>query len=193
MDEEQNRREGRGRLSSIDLLPEDAEADIAWANEQLRDRTMHSKAILDEFNARLADRGIGAVSKSAWSRYSVRKAIAFRKLDESNRLFAEVASLIGTDGADRATVGLAELIKTAIYEVIEGGKLNSKQLMELSRALSSTVSAEKLSTEHRAKLERENRETVTAAFDKAEEVVREAGLSGDRIAQLRREFLGVGK
>lgn len=31
-----DRREGRGRLSSIDQLPEEAEPDIVWANEQLR-------------------------------------------------------------------------------------------------------------------------------------------------------------
>src|SRR3546814_3044775 len=64
--------EGRGRLSSIDLLPEEAEPDIVWASEQLRLREKPAKMILAEFNARLADRGIASISKSAWGRYSVR-------------------------------------------------------------------------------------------------------------------------
>src|SRR3546814_19476969 len=72
--------EGRGRLSSIDLLPEEAEPDIVWASEQLRLRETPAKMILAEFNARLADRCIASISTSAWGRYSVRNAIPFRKL-----------------------------------------------------------------------------------------------------------------
>ena len=53
--------DGRGRLSSIELLPDEAEPDIVWANEQLRERTMPANAILTEFNKRLADRGIGSI------------------------------------------------------------------------------------------------------------------------------------
>ena len=36
------RREGRGRLSSIDQLPDEAEPDILWALEELRKREMPS-------------------------------------------------------------------------------------------------------------------------------------------------------
>ncbi|MES2755601.1 MAG: phage protein Gp27 family protein, partial [Pseudomonadota bacterium] len=75
-------REGRGRLSSIDLLPDDAEAEIIWALEELRERRQPQVAILAEFNARLADRGVAGVSKSAFSRWSIRKALQFRRLDE---------------------------------------------------------------------------------------------------------------
>src|SRR3546814_15932583 len=81
--------EGRGRLSSIDLLPEEAEPDIVWASEQLRLREKPAKMILAEFNARLADRGIASISKSAWGRYSVRKAIQFRKLDQVHHIRSE--------------------------------------------------------------------------------------------------------
>ena len=53
-----DRREGRGRLSSIDLLPDEAEPEVVWALEQLRDRKLPQTAILAEFNERLADKGI---------------------------------------------------------------------------------------------------------------------------------------
>jgi hypothetical protein len=99
---EQNRREGRGRLSSIDMLPEDAEPDVVWALEQLRERTMPQNAILDEFNKRLADRGIAKVSKSSWSRYAVRKAIQFRKLDEVQRMSGELVPRSAPTGPTRS-------------------------------------------------------------------------------------------
>src|SRR3546814_5797196 len=148
------RRGGRGRLSSVDLLPEEAEPDIVWANEQLRDRTMPSNAILDEFNARLADRGIGAVSKSAWGRYAVRKAIQFRKHDEARRMSAELVAQLGAGGADEVTVMVAELIKVAMFEALEEGKLGTKNIMELARGLSSVVSAQKGSEAYRKQLDR---------------------------------------
>ncbi|MFZ5747170.1 MAG: phage protein Gp27 family protein [Pseudomonadota bacterium] len=155
--------DGRGRLSSIDLLPEEAEPDIAWANEQLRAREKPANAILTEFNARLADRGIGPISKSAWGRYSVRKAVQFRKHDEARRMSAELVAQLGSDGADDVTVMLAEMAKIAALELLENGKITSKSFMEIGKGLQSVVSAQKTSAEHRRKL----REDVLAKVDKA--------------------------
>jgi hypothetical protein len=184
------RREGRGRLSSIDLLPDDAEPDIVWALAQLRERSMPQVAILDEFNARLADRGIGSVSKSAFSRWSVRKAIQLRRMDEVRAITSDVVSGLGADGADQVTIAVAEMLKVAIYESLEGS-LDTKAIMELSRALSSIVGAQKTSAEHRAKLEAQVKATVEQAAETASEAAREAGLSADRVAQIRRDVLGV--
>jgi hypothetical protein len=116
-----------------------------WALEQLRERTMPQNAILDEFNKRLADRGIAKVSKSSWSRYAVRKAIQFRKLDEVQRMSGELVASLGTDGPDQVTVAVAEMLKLAMFQTLEKGELDSKGLMELSRALSSAVGAQKTS------------------------------------------------
>jgi hypothetical protein len=185
-----DRREGRGRLSSIDLLPEDAEADIVWALEALRERAMPQTAILDEFNARLADRGIGKVSKSAFSRWSVRKALQFRRLDEVRAITADIVTGLGTDGADQVTVAVAELVKAAIYESLEGD-LGPKQIMELSRALKEVVAAQKASSEHRARLEAQVNSKVEEAAERAASAAQEAGLSAERVAQVRRDVLGV--
>ncbi len=185
-----DRREGRGRLSSLDLLPEEAEADIIWALEQLRERTMPQNAILDEFNGRLADRGIGKVSKSAFSRWSVRKAIQFRRLDEVRAITSDVVTGLGTDGADQVTVAVAEMLKVAIYESLEGS-LGPKEIMELSRALGSAVAAQKTSADHRRKLEEQVAATVEKAADRAADRASEAGLSEERVAQIRRDVLGV--
>lgn len=188
---EQNRREGRGRLSSIDQLPDEAEQDVIWALEQLRERKLPQNTILMEFNERLADKGIAPISKSAWSRYAVRKAIQFRKLDEVQRMSGELVNSLGTDGPDQVTVAVAEMLKTAMFQLLEGGEVSTKGIMELSRALQSAVSAQKGSDEYRRQLEARVAEKMASAADRVEDVGREAGLSSERIAQLRREFLGV--
>ena len=191
MIDDRTRREGRGRLSSIDLLPDEAEPDIVWALDQLRERKLPQNTILMEFNERLADKGIEPISKSAWNRYAVRKAIQFRRLDDVQRISGELVDSLGTDGPDQVTVAVAEMIKAMSFELLESGKLDSKGVMELSRALSSAVSAQRGSEEYRRRLEQRVASQVEKAADRAEEMAREAGLSADRIAQLRRDFLGV--
>jgi len=184
------RREGRGHLSSIDTLPEEAEPDIVWALEQLRAREQTQLAILEEFNARLADRGIGKVSASAFKRWSLRKAIQYRRLDETRAIASDIAGALGTDGAEQLTIAIAELVKVAIYESLEGD-LGPKQIMEISKALGSVVSAQKVSSEHRARLEARVAAQVEEAADRAGAAAAEAGLSADRVAQIRRDVLGV--
>lgn len=185
-----DRREGRGRLSSIDLLPEEAEPDIIWALEQLRERTMPQNAILDEFNGRLADRGIGKVSKSTFSRWSVRKAVQFRRLDEVRAITTDVVAGLGTGGADEVTNAIAEMVKVAIYESLEG-ELGPKQIMELSRALTAVVQAQKASADHRLKLEAQVNAKVEQAAETVSASAREAGLSANVAEQLRRDVLGM--
>lgn len=165
------RAEGRGRLSTIDLLPEEAEPDIIWANEQLRARSKPAKMILVEFNARLADRGIAPIKKSAWGRWSIRKAIQFRRLDETRHIASELVPSLGTDGPDHVTMMIAEMVKVAALELLEGGEVTSKGLMELSRAVSSAVAAQKVSAEHRRQLEAE----VEARLAKAAAAIADVG------------------
>lgn len=185
------RREGRGHLSTIDMLPEEAEEDVVWALEELRAKRLPQTTILEEFNLRLADRGIEAISKSAFNRFAVRKAIQFKKMDEVRRISSELVDSLGAEGPDEVTVAVAEMLKVAMYQILEDGELEPKQVMELSRALQSAVGAQSKSDDYRRQLERRVAQQVEAAADRAEQLVREAGLPGDTIAQIRREFLGV--
>lgn len=186
-----NRREGRGRLSSIDLLPDEAEPDVVWALEQLRERNLPQTAILVEFNERLADRGLEPISKSAWSRFAVRKAIQFRKLDEVQRMSSELVTSLGTDGPDQVTVAVAEMLKLAMFQMLEDGDVSTKGIMEMSRALQSAVNAQKGSAENRRKLEDE----VEARMKKAAAAVADLGakrsVSPEALAEINRA-LGVG-
>ena len=177
-----DRRQGRGQLSSIDMLPEEAEEDVVWALEQLRERKLTQTTIREEFNARLIAKDIEPISKSAFNRYAVRKAIQFRKMAEET---------LGTDAPDDVTVLVAEMIKAGMFQVLEERDLGTKEIMELSRALQATVSAQRGSEEHRKQLERRVAQQLEEAADRAEVKMREAGLPAERIALLRREVLGV--
>jgi hypothetical protein len=182
--DEQERREGRGRLSSIDLLPEEADGAIAWANEQLRERKLPQTIILVGFNDRLVALGIPPISKSAWSRYAVRKAIQFRRLDDARRMSAELITQLGPDGADELTVMVAELLKTAMLDLLDGGKIDSKGVMELSRGLSSVVNAQKASVEHRQKLEAELDQRLKKAAEAVTEVGAKGGVTEDTLKKI---------
>lgn len=179
-----DRREGRGRLSSIDMLPEEAEPDIVWALEQLREREKPSKMILAEFNSRLADRGIASVSKSAWGRWSIRKAIQFRRLDEARHIASELVPSLGTDGPDHVTVMIAEMVKVSALELLEGGEVSSKGLMELSRAVSSAVAAQKVSAENRRKLEVEVEQRLAKAAAAVSDVGKAAGVGPETLQKI---------
>jgi hypothetical protein len=186
-----NRRDGRGWLSSIDKLPDEAEQDVIWALEQLRERKLPQNTILMEFNERLADKGIPPISKSAWSRYAVRKAIQFRKLDEVQRMSGELVNSLGTDGPDQVTVAVAEMLKTAMFQLLEGGEVSTKGIMELSRALQSAVSAQKGSDEYRRQLEARVNAQMAKAAEEVTEKVKKAGVSAETLAEINRA-LGVG-
>jgi hypothetical protein len=187
-----NRREGRGHLSSIDMLPDEAEAAIVWANDQLRERKLPSAVILAEFNEKLADAGIGPVSKSAWGRYAVRKAIQFRRLDEIQRMGGELARTMDAKAPDEVTVAVAELLKVAAFEILEEGDVSTKGIMELSRALQSAVSAQKTSAEYRERLEKEVQARLAEAAKEAGEIGKKKGVSPEALAAINRALMGQG-
>lgn len=185
------RREGRGHLSSIDMLPDEAEGAIVWANDQLRERKLPIAVILGEFNERLADVGLAPVSKSAFGRYAVRKAIQFRRLDEIQRMGGELARTMDAKAPDEVTVAVAELVKVAAFEILEEGEVSTSGLMQISRALQSAVAAQKTSAEYREKLQKAVNAERAKAADRVGKLASEAGLSAETVAKLRREFLGV--
>lgn len=186
------RKEGRGHLSSIDMLPDEAEAAIVWANDQLRERKLPAAVILAEFNEKLADAGIDPISKSAWGRYAVRKAIQFRRLDEIQRMGSELSRTMDAKAPDEVTVAVAELLKVAAFEILEEGDVSTKGIMELSRALQSAVSAQKTSAEYRERLEKEVQARLAEAAKEAGKIGKRKGVSPEAIAEINRALMGGG-
>lgn len=183
-----SRRKGRGRLSSIDLLPEEAEADIVWVNEELRAGKRLQVDILEEFNSRLADHGITPIQKSSFNRYSVRKARQFRELDEQRRISSELVKSLGSSGTDELTIAVAEMVKMSAFKILEDGLADPKGVMELARAAQAAASAQKISADHRRQIEAEFAAKAVKAVD---QVAKAKGLTPDTISEIKAQILGV--
>jgi sugar phosphate isomerase/epimerase len=186
-----NQERGRGRLSSIDLLPDEAQPDIVWAGEELRKRDRLQKDILAEFNARLADRGIGPVSVGAFSRYSTQLSITTRRIEETHRIVKALGARLDAASSDDLTMMVAELGKTLVFELLQGAGesgFTPKDAKELAMAARSFAQAQRASTDRIVALEKEMEgkvEAVTTAMAK------QTGLSAEQVAKIRRDVLGV--
>lgn len=190
---------GRGRLSAIDLLPEECDAAVAWAAQELTRRERTQLGIYGEFREKLiavqgeTGAGFDVPSFSSFNRYSVKLANMARRIEETRNIATALSDRLDAAASDDLTVIAAEAIKTLIFEILQSagdGGLSTKGAQELANALRAAAAAQSVSTSRRQKVEAEFAEKVEEVVDT---VGREAGLSGERIHQLRREFLGVRK
>lgn len=186
------RREGRGRLSSMDLLPEEAQEDVLWAVGELNKREKTIDAILFEFNERLAAKDIDPISRSAFHRKSLRLAAMSNRLNEARHIFQGLAPQFTADKVDEHTVVLGEFIKLLIFELAqaEGGdkSIGTKGAMELARAHLAVIQGQKISSDRRAKLEADFKKEAAAAIEK---VTKTRGVSAEVAEDLRRELFNV--
>lgn len=185
-------RDGRGRLASIDLVPEEAQDDIAWAMGELNKRSRTQADILFELNDRLAAKGVDPVSKSAFNRRAVRVANAARRLAESRALFEGIAPQFTPERIDETNIVIGELIKMLIAEMLDSdaSAFTPKNSMEMARAYLATIQGQKLSAERRTKLAAEFEKKAGEAIAK---VGRAKGLTQETVDTLRAEILGVRK
>ncbi|MCX5512267.1 hypothetical protein C3941_09360 [Kaistia algarum] len=182
-------REGRGRLSSIEQLPEEAADDVIWAMQELAARKRTQTDILFEFNDRLEAKGLDPISRSAFNRRSMRMASSQRRQSERDAVLQAIGAKLSPKDINESTLILGEMLKTLIFELAEEQPENrtTKESMELSRAYLATVSGQKISAD-RLKLMDEYEKKTAAVIDK---IAEEKGLSEEAVAQLRRDFLGV--
>ena len=197
------KRSGRGKLSSIELLPEVCDEHIAWANSELNERRMPQTEILREFNARIADHGCKPISKGAFSRYSVRKAIELRKALASQQITNTIIGQFNLNDRSSTTIATVELLKNRIVELVMGAEdpkqldidYVSKSLNRLStiarreqQTLADERKDERAETARREAEESRKREE---AVRKVEKIATEAGLGADRIEAIRKGVLGL--
>lgn len=186
----------RRRLNSLDKLPDDCREDVAWAYEAIRDRQLEQGEILDELNRRLEVKGEGPISRSAFSRASIRVARMGQRLEETREIAAAVSEKLDVGGGEDVTLLLSETIKMMVYEMLENaGELSAdsataKMMSNLSAALYRAEQSRKLSAEVRAKIEREFAKEAEEAVDK---VARKQGLTGETVAAIKTQILGIRK
>ncbi|MCW5708685.1 phage protein Gp27 family protein [Shinella sp.] len=187
-------RRGRGRLNSLELLPEEAQDDVIWAVGQLNERRRSTADILFELNDRLEVKGIPPISKSAFYRRSARLAKRAMQLEERRYIYAGIAEKLTPEEIGRNDVVLGEFLKTLIDDLLDREEADSKSAMELARAYKDTIVAQRHSAEHRRKAEEEAKTKLLKAVDAAAGV---AGVEGEKpdglavIKKIREEIYGV--
>ncbi|MFN3868999.1 MAG: DUF3486 family protein [Hyphomicrobiaceae bacterium] len=191
--EDGRRKRGRGRLSSLDLLPEEADPALHRAIDALKDRKKPQAQILRVLNMELEALGAQPISKSAFNRKALWLASYGRQLEQAREI-ASVWSerLDETPGGDVGML-LGETLKTMIFDVMAEASLSKKSpsMMMLgvaAEALRNLEKAREISVTTRVKIERDFIKDAKKAVDR---VAKEKGLSKDTIAAIKSQILGV--
>ncbi|EAU40175.1 Mu-like phage gp27 [Fulvimarina pelagi HTCC2506] len=181
----------RGRLSSIDLLPADADGIVQWAVAELQSRERTQLDILVEMNGRLEEIGCDPISPSAFNRYSTRLAATTRRLQETRDIATAVTERLGPDKADDITIMLVEMIKSSVYSILETGQVDTQGVMFLANALKSALATQKVSADARRSAEAETRKKLDEAAKAVEVVAGEKGFSAETVEAIKARILGV--
>jgi hypothetical protein len=197
---------GRGRISSIDRLPDWCDEAVRWAFTALKERDLTQLEILDGLNERIRAaawaegvtdaEAIPQISKSAFNRRAMRLAAVGRRLEETREIAAILTPKFEGENAEQITLLLAQTIKSLTFEMLEnaGNELKAdgetaEMLMFASRALKHAEEAQKISADTKARILRDFTTKAEAAVAK---VAAKTGVSGNLVAFLRKE-LGIDK
>jgi hypothetical protein len=188
----------RGRLSSIDLLPPEAQEDVEWALKELAARKQTQEDILESFNLRLAVKGLGPISKSAFNRHSLRTAKHAFRMGETRAIAAVLATKFEEGTDEKLTILVSETIKTLIFEMLENAgtlkanALTAEMMFNLAGALKSAEQAEKVAADKKKVVKKDlaelAKEQASAAIDR---VAALKGLSAEAKEAFRRELFGI--
>ena len=191
---------GRGRLSSFDTLPTEADAIVAWAAGELADRDKTQTEIYAEFVAKcqalMAEhRGeleFRIPAFSSFNRYSIRQARLSRRLDQTREIVAVLAEKHDAKASDDLTIIAGEMIKSVVLHMLGDAAdgIAPKQLKELADAFRSAQAAQNLSSTRKAKETAQLQEKLGDAVDA---VAKAKGLTAETAEQIKAEILGVTK
>jgi hypothetical protein len=192
---------GRGRLTTIEMLPEPCAPVVAWAAEQLQDRDRTQTEIYEEFIAKLqaldkeyrGELDIKYPSFSAFNRFSLKLATMTRRLDETREIATAIAGKFDAQASDDLTLIAAEAIKTLIFELLtsagESG-IDPKGAMALANALRAAAQAQTVSTARRQKVEADFADKAAKAVNS---VTKSRGISAETAQDILSQILGVEK
>jgi hypothetical protein len=183
-----------GRLSSLDLLPDAAAEDVAWAFQELRRRKLTQDDIRDQLNLKLKLRGLPEISRSAFNRAAIRTARMAHRLGEVREIASTLAAKFEEGGDEDLTLLAAETIKMMVFETMENaGRLKAdgataEMLANFALAVKSAEQAKKVTADTRTLIEKQWRQKAETAIER---VANRQGLSRDKVDELRRDFLGI--
>lgn len=187
----------RPRPSAIDQLPEECEGIVAWAAQELANTPRSQTEIYAEFRTKLialqGELGLAfdIPHFSSFNRHALRLAKVTARLQRSQMIADAVVARTDGEDADKLTQASTRLLKTIIFEMMENAADDGfvpKEAHQAAAALYRLSMAENISTVRRQKLQAEFTQKAESAI---ESVSKELGLSAERVAQLRTEFLGI--
>lgn len=189
---------GRGRLSSFDLLPKEADAIVAWAASELADRDKTQTDIYAEFvtkcEALMAEhRGeleFTIPAFSSFNRYSLRQARLSRRLDQTREIVAVLAEKHDAKASDDLTIIAGEMIKSVVLHMLGDAAdgIAPKELKELADAFRSAQAAQNLSSTRKTKEDEQLQAKLGAAVTAA---AKAKGLTAETTEAIKAEILGV--
>lgn len=188
----------RPRPTAIDQLPEECEAIVAWAAQEIANTPRSETEIYSEFKQKLSSLKIELglefriPARSSFNRHNVRLA----KLAARQRRAQMIANsvIVNSDGqdADKLTQASVRMLRTLIVEMMEGaadGGFEPKEANQAAAALYRLSMAENVSTLRRQKLRAELEKKAEQAIS----AVVEAGKPVDPgmiIDVIRRAYTG---
>ncbi|MBC6503361.1 DUF3486 family protein [Citrobacter freundii] len=191
---ESENRPTRGRLSKIDLLPDTIREQLHQMLREKRHTQEEIRAAINELidNHDLPDEM--QLSRTGLNRYAVRMEQVGAKIRASREMAEIWAAKLGT--APTSDVGklLMEFVKTLAFETSmslaekEGTTVEPKALGQLALVAQRLEAAAMTSHKREKEIRKAFAEEVAAT---AETVTRQAGLSAETAADLRRQILGI--
>lgn len=185
----------RGRLSTIDMLPDEAGEDVRWAIGELNARKRTAESIRLELNERLLGLGCDPISSSSFNRYSVFIARHGQAMSQVRGVAALIAERMDEEPDGDVGLLLAETIKTMIYDVMMQEALSDEApSMKMLLAAAEAVQRLELARSTNLKAAHFKREKfIEKAAEMAEEVAREKGLGTETVEAIKSAILGVPK
>ncbi len=189
---------GRGRLSSFDTLPPEADHIVSWAASELSDREKTQTDIYAEFVTRcqalMAEhRGeleFRIPSFSSFNRYSLRQARLSRRLDQTREIVATLAQKHDAKASDDLTIIAGEMLKSLVLHMLGDAAdgVAPEDLKRLADGLKAAQVAQNLSADRRAKIETAVKDKMAEAV---ETVAKARGLTGETTEAIKAQILGV--
>ena len=190
---------GRGRLSSLDLMPSECDGIITWAAQELSNLDRTQTEIYAEFVAKcealMAEhRGeleFKIPAFSSFNRYAIRMARQTRRLDQTRAIVATLSEKFNAAESDNLTIMAAETIKALVFNMLaeaDEDSANPLGVMQLSAAFKQAVQAQSISSDRRRKVEADFAAKVESAVTT---VARTKGLTAETAEAIKAQILGV--
>lgn len=187
------KRTTRGRASKVDLLPDEIRSAL---HAMLRDKRHTQTDIREAVNELIDEHGLSdelKLSRSGLNRYASQMEQVGSRIREAREVSKQWIAKLGTEPEGDVSRVLVEMVRTLAFDSVikmseSGEPLEPKFIKELAIGIERL---EKAASESQ-KRELEIRKQIAAeTADAVDNIVKQAGLTADTIADIKRQILGI--